>query len=83
MITKPVAAHFRILEKIFAKEIYDELPYQSKSKVLLEMERIGLVERMERKYGEGVFAIVYRGWALTHLGRMSYCAHCPKVKDDV
>lgn len=64
--------HLDILGKIFVAEISDKLPYQSKSRLLIELEREGLVEFYIDKF-PGHFAVEVRGWALTHRGRLFYC----------
>lgn len=65
----------RALEKIFAAEIEGRLPYQSRSKVYLQLERDGLVAVMERIF-PGRLSVVVTGWQLTHAGRYLYCLSC-------
>lgn len=64
------------LEKVFAAEIDDRLPFQSKAKVFQRLCDDGYLEPMERKYGTGAFAVNVKGYQLSHLGRLSYCATC-------
>ena len=67
-------AKIKMLERIFALEIEGRLPFQSKSKVLLELEQAGMVERYRREYPPDRFGkIVVDGWALSQIGRFEYC----------
>lgn len=72
------AAELKVLERIFAAEINGRLPAQFKSKWLPGLQERGMVQPMERKIGGGVFTVLVSGWALTHLGRMTYCATCSR-----
>ena len=75
---KPVnAAELKVLERIFAAEISGRLPAQFKSKHLAPLQERGMVEPMETKVGAGgPFTVTISGWALTHLGRITYCESC-------
>jgi hypothetical protein len=62
----------RALEKVFAAEIEGRLPFQSRAKVYQELVEAGYLSRDRRIFG-GRFPIEAEGFALTHLGRFSYC----------
>ena len=67
---------FNMLEKVFAAEIENRLPYQTKSKLAVEMEAFGyLVSGSERK---GIVTV--SGYYLTHAGRLAYCEECRDVE---
>ncbi len=66
---------FKALEKVFAAEIDDRLPFQSNAMVYRELAQAGMVDRCERTFGS-TLPVVCRGWELTHKGRLEYCAQC-------
>lgn len=67
----------KALEKVFAAEINDRLPLQSRAKIFHRLSDEGLVAPMERSFGAGRFgAITVTGWQLTHAGRLLYCSSC-------
>mgnify|MGYP007132577529 CR=1 FL=1 len=69
--------HYSALEKIFAAEIGNRLPLQSRAKVFKELESGGLVQPYERRFGADRFGeIRVSGWALTDVGRLIFCANC-------
>lgn len=68
--------HLKILESIFDMEVSSRLPFQSKSKLLTELEQMGMVEPMNAVFGSGAFAVHVSGWNLTHRGRIAYCDTC-------
>lgn len=68
-------SHLKILEAAFAAEVRAALPYQSKVKAIAELAELGMIEPMERIFG-GRFPVRVKGWQLTHLGRLTYCATC-------
>lgn len=70
MATKKVLG---ALERVFAAEVENRLPFQSKALIYLDLCDQGLVEPMERTFG-GRFPIVAKGWQLTHAGRIIYCS---------
>lgn len=72
MATKKV---LKALERVFAAEIEDRLPFQSKALIYLDLYDEGLVQPMERTFG-GRFPIIAKGWQLTHAGRITYCGSC-------
>jgi hypothetical protein len=74
--------HLAALEKIFAAEIYDRLPLQSKAKIYRELADAGYVVEDERIFGHGPFAVHCRGWFLTQLGRLTYCVSCSEVAEN-
>lgn len=68
----------RMLERLFAAEIEDRLPFQSKAKIMQKLADEGYIQPMRVEFGEDRFgAIVVDGWQLTHLGRLTYCISCP------
>lgn len=64
------------LEKVFAAEIEDRLPFQSKAKIYQELCDRGLLQPMRRKFGSGWSAVTASGYQLTHAGRIIYCSSC-------
>jgi hypothetical protein len=72
MATKKV---LRALERVFAAEIEDRLPFQSNALIYLDLCDEGMVEPMERTSG-GRFPVIVKGWQLTHAGRITYCGSC-------
>ena len=77
-MSKIAKAEFAALEKVFAAEIENRLPFQSKAKVYTTMEGYGWVQRMARKFGKPPFLATVVGWALTDEGRYLYCSCCPE-----
>lgn len=63
------------LEKVWAAEITDRLPFQSRAAIYAKLHDDGLVAPMEQKFG-GRFAVTVKGWQLTHVGRFLYCSSC-------
>lgn len=61
-----------LLEKVFAAEVEDALPYQTKSKLAQEMCTSGFLEPLQVKMGLATVT----GYALTHAGRIKYCESC-------
>ena len=71
------------LGKVFAAEIENRLPFQSKAKVYADLCVEGLLEPMQRVVGRGFpVAMVFNGYQLTHAGRYAYCASCEDAADD-
>jgi hypothetical protein len=67
----------KALERLFAAEIDDRYPVQSKSRVFQELCDQGLAKPMERVFGAGErFAVRASGFQLTDAGRLAYCASC-------
>jgi hypothetical protein len=70
-------ATLNALEKVFAAEIENRLPFQSKARVFQQLADDGLIEPMKREFAPDRFgAIVVTGWQLTHAGRLLYCMSC-------
>lgn len=65
----------KALEKVFAAEIDDRLPFQSEAAIFRRLCDEGLIEPMQRQLG-GRFPVVVKGWQLTHAGRFMYCRSC-------
>lgn len=72
MATKKV---LKALERVFAAEIEDRLPFQSKALIYLDLCDDGMVQPMERTF-YGRFPMTVKGWELTHAGRITYCSAC-------
>jgi hypothetical protein len=69
----------KALERVFAAEIDDRLPFQSKAAIYSQMCDDGLVQPMERHFGGDRFGpITVKGYQLTHAGRFLYCSSCPE-----
>lgn len=73
-------AEYLALEKCFSAEISaaindHPLPFQSKAKVMAELERRGFVIKVSEILG-GRFPMAINGWTLTERGRLVYCLHC-------
>lgn len=65
------------LERVFAAEIENRLPFQSKARIYQKLLNAGLVEPMEKIFGVGTrFPVTVMGWQLTHAGRILYCSAC-------
>lgn len=69
-------AEMNALEKVFAAETNDRLPFQSKAKIYQSLCSGGYLETMNRKFDHDRFGVVVAGYQLTHLGRITYCASC-------
>lgn len=78
---KPVVtkAELKVLERAFSAEIEQRLPFQTKSKLAAKLTTQGYLATMTDTIGSGPFAVTVTGYALTHLGRMTYCATCEEV----
>ncbi len=75
--TQTTKKTLRALEKVFAAEIADRLPFQSKAKIFADLCDEGLLAPMQRVVGEGEpFPAIVSGYQLTHAGRITYCASC-------
>lgn len=75
-------AEFRILEKMFAKEIACALAssampplYQSKAKIMSTLREKKLIDETTVNLG-GRFPMTVTGWLLTEAGRFAYCSRC-------
>lgn len=70
------------LERVFAAEINDRLPFQSKARIFIELVEQGYLEPMSRIFGAGTrFKVTVSGYQLTHLGRMTYCEYDDNTQD--
>lgn len=71
-----------ILERAYVAEVNGALSgsgldiLQTKSKVAAKLAEEGYLEKVEHIINEGVITIYIKGYRLTHLGRMTYCATC-------
>lgn len=74
-----IKSDLAILERVFAQEIFGQI-YQSKAKRLEWLRDNGYVEFVSFVI-PGRFPIKVEGWALTHLGRMTYCETCRDVPE--
>ena len=66
-------ADVKALGKIFAAEIDGNLPFQSKAQIYLDLCDRGLAAPMTKRLGSGPFAVIVRGFELTHAGRLRLC----------
>ena len=66
----------KALEKVWAAEIENRLPFQSKAKIYKSLEEDGLVAPMNLILHGDRFGTVISGWQLTHAGRLFYCSSC-------
>ena len=70
------------LEKVFAAEIEDRLPFQSKAKIFRRLCDEGMLEPMTRQFkGDRFGAITVSGYQLSHAGRLEYCLSCDEPHD--
>lgn len=60
------------LGKVFAAEINNNLPFQSRSKIYNVLCDAGLLETTNRRMG----VVTIYGYQLTHAGRFAYCSSC-------
>lgn len=64
-----------LLEKVFAHEMFHEVPFPSKSKQYERLEENLLVWKDSVTF-PGRFPVTVEGWRLTPLGHMAYCHWC-------
>jgi hypothetical protein len=75
-----------ILEKAFRAEIEYALGnqllwfMQTKSKLALKLVDEGLLQAVSTTLNRGL-PITFKGYALTHAGRIAYCASCESVEE--
>lgn len=70
-------AELNALEKVFAAEIEDRLPFQSNAKIFKRLCEEGMLEPMTRQFRPDRFgAITVSGYQLSHAGRLTYCMSC-------
>lgn len=69
-------AELKALEKVFAAEVENRLPFQSKAAIYQSLLEQGMIQPFETTFGQGWSAVTVKGYQLTHLGRMSYCLSC-------
>lgn len=74
--TMATKAELNALEKVFAAEIENRLPFQSKAKIYHRLCEDGYLEPMSRNFGHDRFGITVTGYQLSHMGRLTYCASC-------
>lgn len=72
MMRKPVRV---ALQKVFAAEIDNRLPFQSRAKIYATLCTEGMLAPMEVVYG-GRFPVIVQGYQLTQAGRIDYCETC-------
>ncbi len=72
-------AELNVLERIFAAEVANRLPFQFGKRlapaVALKLESEGYISRSSTTL-PGVFHIRIDGWQLTALGHLTYCVSC-------
>ena len=71
-------AEFRMLEKVFAAEVENRLPFQTRSKIVERLKQAGFVQTLTIRVGTPPLHTTVKGWQLTHLGRITYCMACEK-----
>ena len=71
---KPSKKVIAALERVFAAEIENRLPFQSRAKIYRDLCDEGLVQPMERKFGSGWATATVKGYALTWAGHATYCS---------
>jgi hypothetical protein len=71
-----------ILEKAFLAEINGMLPFQTNSKIAAKLANEGMLIPMETTFGRGTFAVVCKGYQLSHAGRFAYCSTCDDDEDE-
>jgi len=69
------------LEKVFAAEIENRLPFQSRAKVYSSLCDDGLLAPMTMELG-GRIPLTISGYQLTHAGRITYCESCRNEPDE-
>lgn len=69
-------AELNALEKVFAAEIEGRLPFQSKAKIFHQLCEDGLLQPMDRRFGDRFGIVTISGYQLTHAGRLAYCTSC-------
>jgi hypothetical protein len=74
------AKDLKLLEKVFSAEVNSAINgglyvAQIKSKRMEQLEKEGYVQKVTETLG-GRFPVKVTGWALTELGRLTYCTSC-------
>ncbi len=59
----------KLLERVFAAEVENRLPFQTKARGIYTLEGQGMVERLKVTMS----GCTVEGWQLTHPGRYHYC----------
>lgn len=68
---------YAALEKVFAAEIENRLPFQSRAKIFKQLADDDLLEFVTGSLGRDRFgSLEVSGYTLTHAGRWVFCAHC-------
>lgn len=70
----------KALEKVFAAEIENRLPFCSRAGIYRELCDEGLLMPMERVLGGPPFPVRISGFQLSHAGRFAYCVSCDAPK---
>ena len=65
----------KALEKVFAAEIENRLPFQSKAKIYNQLKEKGLLYFVTYTLG-GIPPMKINGYVLTEIGRYEYCKTC-------
>lgn len=73
-------AELAALEKVFAAEIDNRLPFQSKAKIYQRLCEDGYLEPMARNFGHDRFGVIVTGYQLSHAGRLEYCLSCSDAR---
>ena len=77
-ISRLTKKQIQALENVFAAEITDRLPFQSKARIYAGLVEAGYLQPDTRTFGLGErFPVTVYGYALTHAGRYAYYEQCP------
>lgn len=70
------------LENVFVAEVEGRLPFQSNAAIYNRLCDKGLLQPMAIEVkGHGSLVVIFRGYALTHAGRIKYCESCSGQPD--
>ena len=69
------SAELKMLGNVFAAEVQNRLPFQSKAAMIKRLAAKGFVEPMTLTIPPA-FTVKVTGWTLTQLGRLTYCKSC-------
>jgi hypothetical protein len=68
------------LEKVFAAEIYNQLPFQSKARIFKRLQDEGYLQPFRRQFKYRLGVVTVDGYQLTHAGRYLYCKSCEELE---
>ena len=73
-------ADLAVLERAFCCEIQGRM-FQGKSKRITRLVEEGYLEQVTRQDRTPFGILTSNGYALTHAGRITYCAFCPEPQE--